>query len=90
MKNAREYLKEKNAEETIHHGWLNDIVVKIEGFIDHERHAIDHNFPLSGGEETHHIHLAPKSEPGRKESTLISFLKDIETDFPLSGGHLDR
>lgn len=63
------------------------IIEKIEDVIEN----MDSDFPLSGGVEhpvNHHDHI--DAEPAEKQHITTSFPKDVNTEFPLSGGEVER
>ena len=91
MANENEDIKKEgeNTGEHKHHTWLGDMIEKIEEKIDN----IDADFPLSGAEESLHIHHhTPKTEEEiaeeakKAEEKKRTFLDGLSKEFPLSGG----
>ena len=62
------------------HNWVENIFDQIKRTID----KIDMDFPLSGGEKEEDLMIVMKHEGG--EEGHYTFFKDLDTNFPLSGG----
>jgi hypothetical protein len=87
MKSVIEYMENGNVETQTQQTWFDIVAEKIAEIIEEERAEINLNFPLSGGEERLHIY---KDEKPAKAYIWTSFLQDLETEFPLSGGEIER
>ncbi len=100
MKNAIENIIEENANSNLavhkQYSWVSSIIEKIGAAIEDERAEMNINFPLSGGEDhVHIVHSRHRDDGGQmqvqpKKRKWSSFFDDLETEFPLSGGEIER
>lgn len=96
---TQEMINNENATdmETVNkrHLGMGSLIEKIGEIIDEERAEININFPLSGGDDHHHIYRREREHEGvnteqAAHSKRSSFWGDLGTEFPLSGGEYER